>query len=294
MTTLGKILVFLVFVAALAMGGLMVFVSKTSPDFAVAVKERDQAISVYQAMLTQEADSRTKLMADNAKLKKLLDTKTIDMNSVAEKYKIEAKEKAEQAKQAQMQQEKSDLLHKQAQAEAKRLHDENDYMRTVITAREETINKQLQELAQARADVQSAKNEADASKNRALTLYEQLKEKEKALVARDQASQSVRVSTGVKDSTYLNPPPVYVKGKIDRVDEQDKTLVKISVGSDQGVRKDQTLEAFRFSPKAEYIGRLLVVDSEPHSAICRLLRQPGMPNTVALRPGDEVASKLQP
>jgi len=70
-------------------------------------------------------------------------------------------------------------------------------------------------------------------------------------------------------------------------------LVKISVGSDAGIRKDQTLEVFRMTPKAEYLGRLLIVDADFRYAIGRLMPQPGVQGAVTLLPGDEVAGKLR-
>jgi len=84
-----------------------------------------------------------------------------------------------------------------------------------------------------------------------------------------------------------------VKGVIEEVDKADKKLVKISIGSDAGVRKDHTLEVFRTSPKAEYLGRILIVDADFRFAIGRLMPQPGVTGAVTLMPGDEVAGKLR-
>jgi hypothetical protein len=294
MTTLGKILVFLVFVAALAMGGLMVFVSKTAPNWKVLVDDQKKAMDIYNSQVTQSDDSRRELLRQIDQQKKLLDAAQIELRAQAEQYKAESRSAVEMANKAKLQQEKADILHKQAQDQTKRLQDENEYMRTVLAEREKSINGSLDELAKARADLQSAKNDADQAQKRAQTLYEQLKEMQRAVALKEQQSNSpARVVSTIKDSTFTNPPSVYVKGKVERVDSEDKTLVKISIGTDQGLRKDNTLEVFRFQPKAEYVGRLLVVDADAHSAICRLLRQPGVQSTVMLMPGDEVASKLR-
>jgi hypothetical protein len=294
MTTLGKILVFLVFVAALAMGGLMVYVSKTTPNWKVLVDDQKKAMEVYNAQVQQDTDSRKELLRQIDQQKKLLDSLAIEKQNVIEKYKAESRDLAEQAAKSKLQQEKSDLLHTQAQAQTKRLQDENEYMRAVLAEREKTIAAQLHDLETARATIVSVTNDADQAQKRAQTLYEQLKEAQRVALQKEQQSQSPRSTVAaVRDSTYTNPPSVYVKGKVERVDSEDKTLVKISIGTDQGLRKDNTLEVFRFQPKAQYLGRLLVVDAEPHSAICRLLRAPGTQSTEVLVAGDEVASKLR-
>src|SRR5439155_27242967 len=92
---------------------------------------------------------------------------------------------------------------------------------------------------------------------------------------------------------FVNPPPAYVKGRIEQVDDADKSLVKISIGSDSGIRKDQTLEVFRVSPSPKYLGRLVIVNAGVHDAVGRLVRQPGMP-AEAVQAGDQVASTLRP
>src|SRR5262249_32169389 len=62
-----------------------------------------------------------------------------------------------------------------------------------------------------------------------------------------------------------NPPAVYVKGTIERVDARDG-LLEVSIGGDNGLKKDHTLEVFRLSPKAEYLGTLRLVEVYHHKA----------------------------
>jgi hypothetical protein len=95
------------------------------------------------------------------------------------------------------------------------------------------------------------------------------------------------------EGTYLNPPKAYVRGKVEAVDvKDDKSLVKISVGTDQGVHKASTMEVYRLTPRPEYLGRLLIVDASADSAIGRLLRDPGRTSPPAIQPGDEVTNKV--
>ena len=87
-----------------------------------------------------------------------------------------------------------------------------------------------------------------------------------------------------------NPPAVFVKGTIERVDTRDG-LVEVSIGGDDGLKKNHTLEVFRLSPKAEYLGTLRLVEVYHHKAVGRL-QQNAIANRSPVRPGDQVASSL--
>jgi hypothetical protein len=294
MTTLGKILVFLVFVAALALGGLMVFVSKTSPSWKEAVKERDDYIGVLKANAVAEAASRDKWVKEYEKMKQLLDAQMVEAKAVQARLQIEMDSNAKQVKDAQDQSNQASKNLLSAQAEAKRLQDENKQLITVIQDREQRIVKLQGELVTSQNDAQAARQDAQNATARSSNLLEQLKEKELTIAKLFKKDQPEKITARVTDANYTNPPAVYVKGTIKEVDAKDKKLVVISIGSDNGIRKDQTLEVFRTSPKAEYLGRLLIVDADFRSAVGRLLPAPGSTTTVTLLPGDEVASKLRP
>jgi hypothetical protein len=295
MTTLGKILVFLVFVAAVAMGGLMAYTYKFAPNWKEAVEDRDQKINVYKAMADQEAESRRKLIEENEKMKRHLDSKSVESNSFIEQYKLEVKQAKSQADTAKDQKDKANMLAAQAVEESKRLQKEVEFMKTVVEAREKSIVKLQEDITRANNEKQAAENIAQTLTNRNVSLLDQIKAKDvmiAELSKKGQASTAIGGAGTPKDASYQNQPPVMMKGQIEKVDDTDKTLVKINIGTDSGLRKDHTLEVYRLAPKAEYLGRLLIVDADVRHAIGKLLRQPGIaPPT--LQPGDEVATKLR-
>jgi hypothetical protein len=85
-----------------------------------------------------------------------------------------------------------------------------------------------------------------------------------------------------------NPPAKDVEGVIKLVDA-GSGLVTISLGSDAGLVKGNTLEVFRLTPTAKYLGTVQVVDTKPTEAVCRPVgRMPGAPQV-----GDRVASRLK-
>jgi hypothetical protein len=293
MTTLGKILVFLVFLGALAVGGLMVYVARTTPDWKKAVDDRDAIITVLKANASAEAETRKKWVTEYEDMKKKLDANLVESKAIQTRLQLEADEKDKLAKEALLQQQKSDLNHKQAQQEATRLQKEFKILQETVQDRDKKIAAMFDEVLAAKNGEQAAKNEAETASARARGLLEQIKEKEAVIARLSRKDEGIgKITASVRDPNYKNPPTVYMKGQITAVDKDGK-LVTISVGSDQGLKKDQTLEVFRTSPEPKYLGRIVIVDADFREAIGRLLPQPGMQAPVTLLPGDRVATDLR-
>jgi hypothetical protein len=82
------------------------------------------------------------------------------------------------------------------------------------------------------------------------------------------------------------PPSERVEGQITKVSPQG--LVVVSIGSDAGLAKGQTLEVFRLAPKPMYLGTLRIMEVKPKEAV-------GQPVGKVLQPlqvGDRVAARL--
>src|SRR5205085_5933099 len=121
MTTLGKILVFLVFLAALALGGLMIYVAKTTPQWKEAVEKRDDVIKILKANADAEAEARKKWVAEYEKMKQLLDAQAIESRAAIERLELQKKDNENQLKTAKIQMDEANINQKKAQNEAERL-----------------------------------------------------------------------------------------------------------------------------------------------------------------------------
>jgi hypothetical protein len=90
-----------------------------------------------------------------------------------------------------------------------------------------------------------------------------------------------------KPGTDVKPklPPAPVRGAIEKVDTQDPLLVQISVGSDAGLEKGSTLDAFRLQPEPKFLGRVKIIEVMSTKSVGRAANRD-------LRAGDLVASKL--
>jgi hypothetical protein len=88
----------------------------------------------------------------------------------------------------------------------------------------------------------------------------------------------------------MNPPLENVEGVIREVDPSG--LVRISIGSDAGLVKGNTLEVYRLNTQApsesRYLGRIKLLDVRNTEAVGQLLSKPPVPPQV----GDTVSSKI--
>jgi hypothetical protein len=69
------------------------------------------------------------------------------------------------------------------------------------------------------------------------------------------------------------------------------TLIKLSVGRDHGVNKDNTLDIYRTNPTAEWLGTVRIIEVTERDSIGRLMSRPSPRNTV-LRVGDLVIDSI--
>lgn len=96
-------------------------------------------------------------------------------------------------------------------------------------------------------------------------------------------------STAAHITSYSQRPPADdVEGTVVETDAKSD-LVTISLGTDNGVNKGNTLVVYRFKPRAEYVGTLNVIHADFHLAVARPVKPlPAGP----VQKGDVVASRV--
>lgn len=141
--------------------------------------------------------------------------------------------------------------------------------------------KMQQEMNLLRDDMVNAQIAAKTYKDRNGQLETQLQD-----LARDLArakSNLGAASSGI--ARGANPPPDNVEGLVRRA---DGNLVTISLGTDAGIAKGQTMEVFRLGTNPKYIGRIRIVEVTPTQAV----GQHAGRMTVPVQVGDRVGSKV--
>ncbi|HEV3257626.1 MAG TPA: hypothetical protein VG013_12140, partial [Gemmataceae bacterium] len=93
-----------------------------------------------------------------------------------------------------------------------------------------------------------------------------------ARLAHDLEQMKARGGTGTGGARIevAKPPQEDVEGIVEESDPKTG-LVTISIGSDSGVLKGNTLEVYRFKPRPDYVGMIRIVDSRPHQAVGRAI-----------------------
>jgi hypothetical protein len=291
MNTMGKILVIINTLFALFTGGFLAVDWATRTNWKKANDELKQELQVARA--NGEAGQQTIRLALGklqqaeglAKgLQKELETKT-------KKYEKDFAELKKGNKDLGMSQNQIVIGDTLINAELQRL-------RVEIKDRNEQNERVTKELVDLREKLRAAKNseitalnDKDQALSRLFTSQDHIRELEKKVATSQMAAApGGGAAPTVKDPSQPNPPSAYVRGRIEKVDPSG--LLQLSVGSDAGLQVNQTLDVFRLRPEPKYLGMVRIVDADLHKSIGRLVTRPG--TRTDLRPGDEVASSIQP
>jgi hypothetical protein len=125
----------------------------------------------------------------------------------------------------------------------------------------------------------------DPSQQQALDEFERAWQKLKQqLLKKPQATPTADPKRGEKP-----PEKDGVQGVVAEVSAEG--LVMISLGSDDGIQRGQTLEVYRLEPNPEYVGAIRIIELQPRRAVGRPVN-PG--SAKQIKPNDKVASKIAP
>ena len=287
MNTIGKILVVLNLIFALVVGGFLVIDFATRSNWKTAFESLQREMQVA-GINTNEGECRTQQQL-NTQVKRAeaekeeLRQKLIDRETVAkvqeESRKRLTDEFIEKAKDA-------DLNAQKAIEERKRLTKEVELLSGTVENRDKVILALQKDNKQYRTEASAMKDLSESTQRRNVDLLAQIQDLLRKIALREAGVGNE--NNLAKDPNAPNPPSNYVKGKIESVDPKERTLVQISLGTDQGIQLNHTLEVYRYSPEPQYLGRIRIVAAKEHAAAGKLA--PG--NRIPLQVGDIVASSI--
>jgi hypothetical protein len=292
MTVIGKILTFLVFFLSIVFLGFAIRINMLNKDPKTHQSWRDVAENLRKTVKAMEDDLGQKDV-ENKALNADLDKRTKELALARDTAKNELDQEKDLRSTAEAEARQAKTAFMNEQVARKGLEDELKVRREVAVANQATIKQKDITIADYQARVTKAENEkiqnivaADKFSKMAQSLEKQVTDLTKEL-EQERTRQFDRVPVPER-SLIIRPPPDDVKGIIKSVSGD---LVSISIGSDAGLLKGHTLEVFRLDPKAEYFGRIQIVDVQPHEAVGKLL-SPKFAKKV--QPNDQVASKILP
>lgn len=276
MTILGKILVIANLVFSLVTGALIITVYATRTNWAYNYGDLRKKYDLSEAnvrTLRQEvdesqADAERRVKDKETTLNAQIQAGQAELNGLRNKL-VEYQTIQERVKVA-------DANLRDATAETDRRRTEIDNLRKRVAGLEDKITKLEDQSHKLRDDAVAAQIAARSAQERNQMLLQQLQE-----MSREAARPTSTTPTG----TTARPPAEDVEGQ---VVQTGSGLVTVSIGTDQGLKKGDTLEVFRLQPRPEYLGRITILDARAHEAVAR----PVPPVRGEIQKGDIVASRI--
>jgi myosin heavy subunit len=287
MNTVGKILVILNFLFAVIVGAFLVVdvaIRNQWKDSYFALKREAEALkhsNDTNMKITQKiiADYKQAKLEQEAATLALTDKKA-EWEALEGSFKLEKDTFVLQLKD-------KDSTLMQAKATQQRLTDEITQLNTTIKNREGLIVKLEADFKVVRLQAQNFESISKTRQIQNENLLERLRELELA---------SAREKAGIKDGPKVitvskeNPPAVEIEGKVEKVEGNQ---VQLTLGSDHGLAKDNTLDVYRYQPKAQWLGTVRITDVRPHTSVGTLIPAGSGKLRPQVREGDLVGSKFK-
>jgi len=304
MTLVGKILVFLNLVFSLVVGAFAVmdYTARTHwADYATKLKSQNEVLRASSESARKENDrliqERQELVAQMTKegarvapeVKGLPDIQLIvralitaleNRNTELNQVKTSLSTQRDEMKKATDQIARYRTMEEAYKSLVNTRQGDAGVMRQQLKDEQDKNFKLVNEMNELRDTAVNATIQSRTLKERNTQLEDALRKAQTDLA---QAKTMGARSSGVAG---VNPPPENIEGLVRRVDRDN--LVSLSLGSDAGLARGQTMEVFRFGTSPKYVGRIKIVEVYQTSSV-------GVPMGKLMTPiqvGDRVASRI--
>jgi hypothetical protein len=288
MNTVGKILVILNFLFAVIVGAFLVFDIALRTQWkekyfelvkeAKAMKEGRDATQGVTLNITKEYKDIQLAFEDS---KRTIKDREDAAKVMKETYDVEIAEYKNKLTD-------KDLTVLAAKQLTQRQADEIVVLKTTIEDRQSTIVQLEASVKVFRIQAQNFESLARTRQIQNEGLLEQLRESNIALT---RLQLGVNPDLGrIRNPNEPNPPAVKIDGKIEKV---EGTLVQLTIGTDHGLKENNTLDVYRLQPNPQYLGMVRIVDARHHTSVGRLIPSGNAANKMQLREGDLVTSKFK-
>ena len=286
MTAVGKILVFLNLVFSLVVGAFVIMMYLARTHWVDEYKKVGDQVKVLAASeqtyrseairAQQDADAKVaKAVADLKKVQADLDEQVTENKQI--------RQDLDKAKQSSMgDQALSSLSTSEVQKRQADVSQLRDNLKKETETNSALVKKNNELIEQATA--------ATIEKQAALALSKRMEEQVQQM-ARDM--ERLRATGGGRTTVVRgngkNPPPENVEGLVKTTESSG--LMTISIGSDAGLAKGQTLEVFRLSSvpsQSKYLGTIRILEATPTQAVAQPVGRMAAPP----KAGDRVASRI--
>lgn len=290
MTILGKILVFVNLVLCLATSWFIAMTFTKDNNWKISAdnwKSQAQAVvddfQVYKSTRDQQVKEKD---AQLTKLQQQLDGSKGEHENLTKQIQLRSQEVEKlQALNQQMKANADSTL-----ADMARMKDERAQMQAALDKRNADViglQKQMQTVRDDAVAKEIAYRMERQLNDKLRTENEQITQENNRLKT---TTNTVASNGGAAPVTTLvaKPPPEDVDGTVTDTDTREG-LVTLSIGSDSGLARGQTMEVYRFKPKPQYVGMVRILDARLHESVARAV-QPLLAGPI--RKGDQVSARI--
>jgi hypothetical protein len=286
MTIVGKILVFVVLVFSLLICAFTIQSYAARVNYDVILKEAKKQITTSTANASQFHEEMERVRAEADSRVAAADAEKKTLREESEGYKSRLENAGKSATEANQRAAQFETAAKAAQADVSRRQADVEKLR-------ETNADLINQTGKLTKDKNDLRDRAVAAEIQATALKDRLARTETQMRDLAKALEDAKKTSGSGGRTLLassgNPPPEHVEGLIKTADPGG--LLKLTIGSDAGLVKGNTLEVFRLSPiasQSKYLGKVRVLDVTPHEAVAQPIgRLSDKPQA-----GDHVADRI--
>jgi len=273
---IGRMLTVLIFVMSIVFMTLSVMVFATHKTW----KDEITSPNGYQAQVQRLKTENQNLQKEIADIQRLYASE-----QVARAFALGALQSKLTQVEQQIQQKDSMLAQLQTDVAAKTAllattAQNESKLQTEVEQQRELITKTREEADSLFLSVVKLTDDLNQSKGTERTLQE----RHDSMLAQYSALKLVADKKGIGPYTLVEEIPPPVDAVVIAVGEKD--LVEISIGSDDGVRKGHSMEAFRGTT---YLGRIVILKTQPNKSIAKII--PDF-RKAPIKKGDRVTTRL--
>jgi hypothetical protein len=284
MTVLGKILAILNLILSVAVGAFIVMTYVVRTDWHRAYVEVDKQVKGAQAnaQAYQQEGLQVRGELNRANDKLLAMDKTLKDNEVAADARL--KQEIDRHNQEIEKAKTFSVASSASAAELERRQQEVAYLTSQLRVRDDQLKNMEKVVEDTRNRAVESEIAAKSEQNRNNNLLDQLEKLTKDVQKAQQAGSTALVSSS---GPRRNPPAENVEGLVKKTDPASG-LVTLTIGSDAGLAKGNTLEVYRLRPEPAYLGTLEILQVRPDEAVAK----PQARLRGQIKVGDQVSSNI--
>lgn len=289
MTAVGKILVFLNLVFSLVVGAFVIMIYMARTHWVDEYKKLEAQNTVLTASARTYQAETLKAQQDRdteiGKIKTELQTSQKDLDAANETV----KQLRGDLSKLQLKSTQQDAQVAKYGTEVEKRQDDVAQLRETLRKEQESNNVLVKKNAELTNEATVAKIERQATQDQNGRMEAQLQQMAKDMARlRSGGATADRARAGGK-----NPPADNVEGLVKNTDiSGGQILMTLTIGSDAGLSRGNTLELFRLNPaspsQSKYLGTVRILEADAHQAVAQPIGRLSSPPQA----GDRVASRI--